>query len=169
MSRARSVQKRVPYTSRCRGVTVVELITLLVTVMILAAIAIPGMSPVVLRSRVRGAAWQLAGDLRLARQQAVGTRKRFRVCVTRCAIPVPAGTYSVERDEGTISSPRWVSLTGAATQLPENVTLTANNTPVFQADGTGSPMCTFTLRNLLGQYKVVVASTGRVRICEGSC
>ncbi len=62
-----------------RGVTALELVTIVVVCVILGAIAVPGMSPVVLRYRLRGAAWQLAGDVRLARQRAVTLRKRYRV------------------------------------------------------------------------------------------
>ena len=105
----------------CRGVTIVELITIGVVLAILAAFAIPGFSPVVLQYRVRGAAWQVAGDLRLARQRAVTLKQRFRVCATSCGIAVPAGSYSVERDQGAPSSPQWVSDTGVATRLPRDV------------------------------------------------
>ena len=63
---------------RCggRGVTALELVTIVALCVIIGAIAIPGMSPVVLSHRLRGAAWQVAGDLRLARQRAVTVRKR---------------------------------------------------------------------------------------------
>ncbi|MBI2001903.1 MAG: hypothetical protein HYS69_12080, partial [candidate division NC10 bacterium] len=101
-----------------------ELITLVVLLAILVAIAIPNMSPVVLNYRLRGAAWQLAGDIRLARQRAVTLRKRFRVCVSSCAITVPTGAYSVERKDGST----WTSETGTTTKLPQDVTISATAT-----------------------------------------
>jgi len=152
----------------CRGVTIVELITIGAVMAILAAFAIPGFSPVLLHYRVRGAAWQVAGDLRLARQRAVTLKQRFRVCATNCEVAVSAGSYSIERDQGTPSSPLWVSDTGVATRLPRDVTVSTTGTPVFSANGMASGG-TFTLSNVMGTYQVAVASTGRVRVCEGTC
>ncbi len=145
-----------------------ELLTLVVLVAILAAIAIPSVTPVVLRHRLRGAAWQLGGDLRLARQRAVTLQQRFRICVTDCAIPVPAGRYSLERDDGTALNPRWVSEDGVAVRLPRDVAVSATATASFAPTGTASGS-TFTLSNLLGTYQITVSSVGRVRVCEGPC
>jgi Tfp pilus assembly protein FimT len=149
-------------------VTAIELVTLVVLLVIIAALAIPGMSPVVLRYRLRGAAWQVAGDLRLARQQAVTLRKRFRVCVTNCAIAVPAGAYSLERDDGSAAAASWKSTTGAPRRLPQDVQLQASNT-VFHPTGTTTDWGTFRLSNPIGSFAVTVISTGRIRVCEGSC
>jgi len=155
--------------NRQRGATLIELVMLSMVLVILAAIAIPNMSPVVQRFRLRGAAWQLAGDLRLARQRAVTIQKRFRVCVTSCAITVPAGSYSLERDDGTVWSPRWISETGATVRLPEGVSLNASAAAAtFNQTGITSG-ATFTLTNLMGSYQAVVNSTGRVRACQGTC
>ena len=146
-----------------RGATVVELITLVVLLAILVAIAIPNMSPVVLNYRLRGAAWQLGGDLRLARQRAVTLRKRFRVCVSSCAITVPTGAYSVEREDGS-----FVSETGTTIKLPQDVTVSATATTTFSING-GASGSTFTLTNIIGTYEVKVGSTGEVRVCQGTC
>ena len=156
------------FSDRPRGVTAIELLILVALLVILAAFAIPGMSPVVLNLRLRGAAWQLGGDLRLARQRAVTLRKRFRVCVTGCAISVPAGAYSFERDDGTPLTPQWVSVTGVPVRLPPGVTLTASQTPAFNQSGIASAS-TLTVSNVMGSYQVVVLATGRVRVCQGSC
>jgi len=66
--------RRVP---RPHGVTFIELIALTLVLLILAMIGIPKISPIVQQFRLKGAAWQLAGDLRLARQRAVTTQRRF--------------------------------------------------------------------------------------------
>ena len=145
-----------------------ELLILVVVLVVLTAFAIPGMSPVVLQHRLRGAAWQVAGDLRLARQRAITVRKRFRICVVNCAARPAAGAYSVERDDGTPSKPIWVSDSGAVTRLPTDVAVTSTATPVFQTNGMASGS-TFTLSNVIGKYEVRVASTGRVLVCKGSC
>jgi Tfp pilus assembly protein FimT len=166
---------------RCRGsrgITAVELMIIVCLLVILGAIAIPTVSPIVLRYRLRGAAWQLAGDLRLARQRAVTLKKRFRICLTGCMIAVPAGTYSVERDVGTPSSPSWVSDTGVATRLPQDIRISASAMPVFSFTGTAAPTASFWLRNPLsgdtqcqasGCNHLTVAITGRVQVCEGTC
>ena len=151
-----------------RGVTAVELITIVFLLVILGAIAIPGFTPVILNYRLRGAAWQVTGDLRLARQRAVTLRKRFRVCVTGCRITVPPEAYTIERDDGTVASPNWVSDTGTVVRLATSVTISTTATATFSITGVASG-ATYTVSNLVGTYQVVVASTGRVQVCKGSC
>ena len=155
--------KRFELRRKARGMTAVELITVMVLLVILAAFAIPALSPVVLRQRLTGAAWQLGGDLRLARQRAVTERKRFRVCLTSCAISVPSGGYSIEREDG-----GWVSETGVPNRLPPDVTVTTTGTATFATNGMASGG-TFTVSSLIGSYQITVAATGRVKVCEGTC
>jgi Tfp pilus assembly protein FimT len=144
-------------------VTFIELITLTILILILAAIGIPRVSPIVQGFQLKGAAWQLAGDLRLARQQAVATQQRFRICVSSCKITLPVGTYSFEVEQPPVGSLKWTSETGAPVRLPPNVCVSANNpgNATFAANGMASGN-TFTLYNLIGEYQVVVASTGQV-------
>jgi prepilin-type N-terminal cleavage/methylation domain-containing protein len=151
-----------------RGFTIVEVVTVTIVLLILAAIGIPWMSPVVRQFRLKGAAWQLVGDLRLARQRAVTIQKRFRICVSGCAISVPPDTYSVEVDEGPLGSPSWTSETGTTVRLPPDVSLTATDSATFVPTGTASGS-TFTLSNPIGSYQVKVASTGQVTACPTSC
>jgi Tfp pilus assembly protein FimT len=146
----------------------VELVTVVALLLIMTAIAVPSIGPLVLRTRLRGAAWQVAGDLRLARQRAVTVKKRFQFCVTGCAVPVPSGSYSLEREDPP-GSGNWVNENGVATRLPPEVTVTANATPRFAITGTAAPAATVTLSNLMGVYNVVVAPSGRVQVCEGTC
>ena len=151
-----------------RGVTFIELIILTVAMLILASIGIPRMGPVVQGFRLRGAAWQLAGDLRLARQRAVTSKQRFRICVKSCVITVKAGEYSLERDIGSPGSPNWISETGVATRLPPDVTISASATATFSSSGMASGS-TYTISNLMGDYEVAVAITGQVRACKVPC
>jgi Tfp pilus assembly protein FimT len=144
-----------------RGVTFIELIILTVAMVILASLAVPRMGPVVQGFRLRGAAWQLGGDLRLARQRAVTSKQRFRVCVSSCAIPIKAGEYSLEKDIGS----QWVNETGVATRLPPDVTISTTANATFSSNGMASGS-TYTISNLAGEYEVAVASTGRVRVCK---
>lgn len=163
------VPRRIPLRrAPCRGVTLVELVTFVALLVVLAALAIPTISPIILRYRVRGAAWQVAGDLRLARQRAVTLKKRFRFCVSGCAITVPPGSYSVEKETGALGSSAWVNENGVATALPPDVAMAVNATPTFTLTGTAAAG-TVTLSNLLGAYQVAVAQSGRVQVCEGTC
>jgi len=149
-----------------RGVTFIELITLTIALLILLAIGVPRMSPVVQQFRLKGAAWQLGGDLRLARQRAVTTQRRFRVCIDNCKITVPQGTYSVEVDLGTPSTSKWTSETGAPVRLPPDVCVSSAYSPAtatFAANGMASGN-TFSLYNLIGMYQVTVNSTGQVTV-----
>jgi Tfp pilus assembly protein FimT len=148
-----------------RGVTLIELITLTIVILILAAIGVPRVSPIVQNFQLKGAAWQLAGDLRLARQRAVTTQRRFRICVSSCTITVPVGAYSVEVEQPPVGSLNWTSETGAPVSLPPGVCVSANNpgTATFAANGMASGN-TFTLYNLIGEYQVTVASTGQVAV-----
>ena len=151
-----------------RGVTFIELITLTIVILILAIIGVPRVSPIVQQFRLKGAAWQLAGDLRLARQRAVTTQRRFRVCVTNCKITVPIGAYSLEM-EPTYGSGNFISETGAPARLPPDVTI-SGATATVSANGMAS-VSTFTLTNLMGSYQVTVTSTGQVTVavCSGAC
>jgi Tfp pilus assembly protein FimT len=156
-----------------RGATVLEMIILIVLLIILAAIGIPGISPVVQQLRLRGAAWQVAGDLRLARQRAITLKQGFRICVSptpsvpgsQCLADTPTASYSFDRNTGT----GWFNNTGAVSRLPQDVTVSASATPVFSETGVASPTATFTLRNLIGLYEVRVSITGRVLVCQGGC
>lgn len=156
-----------------RGVTFVELLTLIIVILILVSVGVPRARDVIQGIRLRGAAWQLAGDLRLARQRAVTTQRRFRVCLTQCALSVPPGSYSMEVDVGTSGHANWISETTAPVRLPLDVTVSATATPVFMANGMLDPSSglgtTFTLTGSIGTYEVRVASTGRVRVCQGVC
>ena len=151
-----------------RGVTFIELIILTLALVILASISIPRMGPVVQTFRLRGAAWQLGGDLRLARQRALTSQQRFRICVSSCLLPMQEGQYSLERDIGNPGNPVWISETGTVIKLPPDVTISASATATFSPDGMASGS-TYTLKNLAGMYVVKVNATGQVRVCKDSC
>jgi Tfp pilus assembly protein FimT len=163
-----------------KGFTYFELLIVAAVFLIMLMVGIPRMGTAVKHFRLRSAAWQLGGDLRLARQRAVTLRRRVRVCVSSCAISVPAGSYSVEIDRGTPSSPNYVSETGRAVTLPDGVGLASSSaSAIFASTGMASGS-TFTLGidvpNATGGtdswgYRVVVNSTGQVVVtdCQKSC
>jgi Tfp pilus assembly protein FimT len=151
-----------------RGFTYFEALILSLVILIMLMVAIPRVGTVVQHLRLRSAAWQLAGDLRLARQRAVTLRTRMRVCLSDCALTVPAGAYSVEIDRGTVASPDYQSESGLPVRLPQGVAVAVNQMAVFASTGAASAG-TYTLTNAVGQYEVVVNPTGQVRVCSGTC
>ena len=80
-----------------RGVTAIEIFVVLVVIGIMAGAATPWILGAIQTYRVRAAAWELAGDLRLARQKAVSLQRGHRICFAACGSPVPTGAYLLER------------------------------------------------------------------------
>lgn len=148
-----------------KGVTVPELLIGIALIAILAAVAIPVVTGILQGYHLRAAAWQLASDLRLARQKAVSTQQRHRVCFTGCSIPVLSNRYVIEREP---TPNTWV-LDLRGLPFTAGVSMTANVAAIiFEKKGevNGS---TVTLTNPVGTYEVRTASTGRVLVCKGSC
>lgn len=140
---------------------------LVAVVVVLAGIAMPWFLGALESYRLRVATWEIAGDLRLARQKAVSTQIRHRICFSGCADTVPAGGYLLEREEAS-----WkVDVTRA--DLPDGVAVTDNAGGKFTFDAKGDvsgTTGTITLTNETGTFRVKTASTGRVLVCkEPSC
>ena len=158
-----------PEAPRARGVTFIELLSLTIVLLILASLAAPRVGRIVEGIRLRGAAWQLAGDLRLARQRAVTTQRRFRVCMVNCKVALPAGTYSVEVEHPPVGSLKWASETGAPVLLAPEVTIDpgGGTTVTFTVGGMASGS-TIILTGPNDSYTVTVASTGQVVVVQGA-
>ncbi len=150
-----------------RGFTMMEILMLVAVVVVLAGIAMPWFLGTLESYRLRVAAWEIAGDLRLARQKAVSTQIRHRFCLSSCDSAVPAGGYLLER-EGT---PWTVEV--ARTDFPDGVVITTTapgDKITFDAKGDVSGATgTVTLTNQTGTYRVATASTGRVQVCKEPC
>lgn len=150
-----------------RGFTGIEIFVVLVVIGIMAAAATPWILGAIQTYRVRAAAWELAGDLRLARQKAVSLQRRHRICFAACGSPVPTGAYLLERQDPTPPPPRWV-LDITRNDVPNGVAVTSPaNTLTYGTKGDGSGG-TITLTNNIGTYVVVAAPSGRVRVCKGT-
>ena len=147
-----------------RGVTLIEILIVVTLLVVVAGVAMPWFLGVIESYRLRVAAWELAGDLRLARQKAVTTQVRHRVCFSGCDSPVPAGGYLLERE----GAPWEVYVVRA--DLPDGVAISDNagGKFTFEAKG-GVNGGTATLSSTAGTYQVRTASTGRVRVCKGIC
>lgn len=150
-----------------RGVTAIEIFVVLVVIAIMAGAATPWILGAIQTYRVRAAAWELAGDLRLARQKAVSLQRGHRICFAACGSPVPTGAYLLERQDPTPPPPRWV-LDITRNDIPNGVAVTSPaNTLTYGTKGDGSGG-TITLTNNIGTYVVVAAPSGRVRVCKGT-
>lgn len=148
------------------GFTAIELLIAIAIILILAFASIPVVTGLLQGYRLRAAAWQLAGDLRLARQKAVSLQKRHRVCFTSCTTTVPANGYVLEREETS-----WVlDSKGLSFAAGVSMTRCSSTTAItFDTKGDASGGILI-LANSIGTYAVRTASTGRVLVeKEGSC
>jgi prepilin-type N-terminal cleavage/methylation domain-containing protein len=146
-----------------KGMTVMEILMVLIVAAILAALATPWILGTIQSYRVRTAAWEVAGDLRLARQKAVSTQVRHRLCVANCDTPPPTGGYVLER-EGT----PW-TLDLVRDDFPNGVAITSSADKVTYGVRGEASAAAITLSNNIGTYQVVASPSGRVRVCKGSC
>ena len=152
-----------------RGVTAVEILIALAVLLILAGAATPSFVGTLQGYRVRTAAWELAGNLRLARQRAVTAQQRTRLVTTPSEATQEPNTYVLQREEGGLSSGIWRE-EGPRLRLPPGVTLAPASaaTVTFTVKGAADPG-TVILANASGEYRVVVNVVGRVRVCRGAC
>lgn len=150
-----------------RGISIIEILMVLLALAVMAGMAMPSVFRTLEVYRLRGAAWNLAGDLRLARQTAVSTQVPHRFCLSGCDNPVPAGGYLLERE----ATPSWEVLTRI--NVPDGVTITTtapDGKLTFDTKGgVSGAMGTMTLTNGSGTYQVATAITGRVLVCKVGC
>ena len=143
--------------------TLPEMLITVALIGIVSAISLPTLAGMVQGYRLRTAAWQVAGDLRVARQKAVSTNRRRRVCFSNCGGSVPARGYLMQREE----NDRWEI--DAAIQPPtEGVELTSNGAITFSQTGEAAGG-TVTLVIAPRSFQVRTHFTGKVTVCEGSC
>lgn len=148
-----------------RGVTLIEILIVVTLSVVVAGVAMPWFLGVIESYRLRVAAWELAGDLRLARQKAVTTQVRHRICFSGCDSPVPAGGYLLEREE----TPLW-KLDVVRADLPDGIAISDNAEGKFTFEAKGGVNGgKTTLTNGGGSYQVKTAPSGRVLVCKGTC
>ena len=160
---------------RCRGVaewngarfayafTLGELLVAVGFIAVLSAISLPMLTGTIEGYRLRSAAWQVAGDLRLARQKAVSTNRRRRICFIACGAAVPTNGYVIQRDEGSVWDVESV------VRPPSNrLQVTSNATITFAETGEAAGG-TVTLASGAGSFQVRTHFTGKVMVCKGSC
>ncbi|HLC21305.1 MAG TPA: GspH/FimT family pseudopilin [Candidatus Methylomirabilis sp.] len=150
-------------TGPATGFTLPELLLTVGLVGIVSAAALPTLAGTVQSYRVRTAAWQVAGDLRLARQKAVSSNHRHRVCFSDCGGAVPADGYLIQREEGS----RW-EIDTAVQPSSKGVQVRSNATITFAHTGEAAGG-TVTLLSGPASFQVRTHFTGKVTVCKGSC
>ncbi len=150
------------------GFTVVDLLMVILVIALFTALSLPLFISLREHYRLRLAAWQLTGDLRLARSKAVTTQTRYRLCFSHCGEEIPPEVlYLLQRKGGDT----WVS-EAPLRAVYRNVRLIApenRESIAFTADGMTGQSSTLTLANSAGSYQVRLLSTGRVMVCRNAC
>lgn len=143
--------------------TLPELLITVAVVGLLSAVSVSMMNVTSQGYRARTSAWQLAADLRLARQNAVSTTCRHRVCFINCGAPVPENGYLIQRQEGA----RW-EIQSAVEPSSKDLLLGSNATITFSETGEASPG-TVTLSSGTASFQVRTHFTGKVTVCRSAC
>ena len=157
-----------------QGFTATELLVAVMVLLIIVAAATPFLLGTIQNYRLRGGAWQVAGDLRLARQKAVSWGKSYRFTFKNKNASSDPNSYLIERNEGGstwTSDPAnriYLQTPGGPTYIMIDPSSTPSGTPiVFSANGTVTPTGTIKLIDARGKsYEIVINSVGRVRVTK---
>ena len=152
------------------GFTVMGFLIAMALMIILVMSSMPFIQDLLQSYRLRAAAWQFAGDLRLARQKAVSTQQSHRVRFVDRATEPNSNTYVIERNSGA----SWIQDLPVPPGLfvfSPGVVIDSTSTPSsrtisFSANGNASPAGTVRLKNDSGGYEVALDLVGRVRVCR---
>ena len=143
------------------GFTLMEMMTAISVVGILAAIGFPAFTRTLPGLRLTDAARQVATELQYTRIRAISQSTRYQLVFAPTS-------YLRQQWTGAL----WVNDAGAGNfALPAGVTALANENPDFQPRGilTNAGMVTITLDNGAQQMFVCVTTIGRVRIQNAMC
>jgi type IV fimbrial biogenesis protein FimT len=142
---------------RSSGLTMIELMTVMVVVGVLAVLAIPAFGDQLARRRLEGVATDFATDMQFARSQAVSSRGDIRVRTTSTT------TYVIDNAAGTV--------TYKIVTLPAGITVNNGVTVTYDAlRGAVATAQTFALSSAQtsATMQVDVNTMGRSSLCSPS-
>lgn len=142
------------------GFTLAELIIGVAVMSVLVAVAMPNVRSQMSKYRLNGATRQILGDLMAARMQAVKQNTTVKVFFQDTHRYTICTVLNKDSADCIIGTARAKDVQTAY----RNVTLTANNNPVFLSKGTATNMATITLANTSGSKSITVSIVGRVKI-----
>jgi Tfp pilus assembly protein FimT len=157
------------------GFTYVELVATAFVIVIMAGVSLPLLLPRYREYQMRSAVWQVAGDLRLARQRAVTTRNPYRFSFVAdgdaTADPTTRNTYVIEYSP---QGAAWVQEMplppGTRKRLGSPILIQTSSTPstrmiTFNPNGSVVPTGTIQLAGRGGGgAAVAVDQAGRVQV-----
>jgi Tfp pilus assembly protein FimT len=134
-----------------KGVTLVETVislSILSMLLYLAATSFLDLAP---KYELEKAVWELRSALNAARYKALFEGASFRIKL------YPSGYAEEKYEDGlknwTLVEKHWL----------EDVSIEANNSPVFTPEGTVTGLATIYVANSWGKYKITLAITGRIK------
>ena len=142
-----------------RGVTLVELVVVMVIIALAAVLVIPNIGSWIPIYRLRSGVREVVSTMRTAQMKAVSQNTEFRV-----SFDDTANTYVLERNSG-----GSYQREGVVQQLPKGVQISAITLPGKNAEfnpNSSSSGGSITLKNQKGVERriVVFAATGRIRV-----
>ena len=145
-----------------KGITLFELIIVMVIIAIGAALMVPGIGSWLPNYRLRSATRDIVSMMRVAQMKAVSSN--FQYWVNLNSADVGANSYILQYNTGGI----WVN-DGAIQKLPSGIIISNNNLPNDRAEfnpNSTSSSGSVTLKNSKGSQRKITltAATGRVRI-----
>jgi prepilin-type N-terminal cleavage/methylation domain-containing protein len=142
--------------SNCTGFTVVEVLTAISLVAILAAIGMPAFTRTLPSLRLTDAARQVATELQHVRMRAIARGIPQQITFSSSSYIVQQCNGSCTNQSGSIA-------------LPTGITATAATMPRFEPRGTVNTATAITLSNGSAQKFVCVTTIGRVNIKDSAC
>ncbi|HLA26618.1 MAG TPA: GspH/FimT family pseudopilin [Syntrophales bacterium] len=150
------------------GFTLIELMIVIAIMGIMMALAVPSYQTYMAQRRLNGAARQVMSDLMAARMKAITQNNEFKVFFPGSHSGALSGNHQYQildddDDDGASSTDEAIEIKDIQTNYTD-VTMNANNNPVFSPKGTVTNLATVTLSNSRGSKTVSIAITGRVKI-----